>query len=144
MLHEDVRQARIDHGFTQLKLAKLAGVPRSQLRKFESGGNITIFTLRKILSQLPKLKTVSFESVKLELDQTNVGALRAELTELMASASRVLELLDHVRAKRPDAAEPPAGATRFEGGLQIPVALEERLRTLEEAIERQEEQEHEA
>jgi transcriptional regulator with XRE-family HTH domain len=137
MLHEDVRLARIEHGLSQLRLSQLAGVPRSQLRKFESGGNITLDTLRKILRQLPNLKSARLDAVELQLEQTDVGALRVQLTELAATATRVLGLLDGAQAHA------PAGATRFEGGLEIPATLEERLRALEESIEERRVTEHE-
>jgi transcriptional regulator with XRE-family HTH domain len=59
MLHEQIRQARIEHGLNQSELARRAGIPRDRLRQFENGENITVETLMKILSQLPNLQTVT-------------------------------------------------------------------------------------
>jgi transcriptional regulator with XRE-family HTH domain len=102
MLHEQVRDARIAHGLSQVKLAKLAGVPRSQLRNFENGRGITMTTFLKIVSQLPRLEHLTLGPTELRLQNVDFDALRATLTELIAAASGVLAVLQ--------SAGPPAAA----------------------------------
>ena len=87
MLHEQVRQARIDRGLSQVKLAQLAKVPRSQLRKFENGEGITMTTFLKIIGQLPNLERLTIGPTELHLQNIDLEALRAGLTELIASAA---------------------------------------------------------
>jgi transcriptional regulator with XRE-family HTH domain len=125
MLHDDVRQARIDHGLSQLKLARQAGIPRSQLLKFESGGNITLETLRRILRQLPNLKSVRIEAVELQLEQLDIPALRLSLTELVAAASHVLNVINGSTAA--------SGATEYEGVNQATAELTRRLQELSDS-----------
>jgi transcriptional regulator with XRE-family HTH domain len=63
LLHEAVKKARKDLGLSQDKLSELAGIQRRQLAKLESGGNITLATLRKVLAQLPNLETFTMDAV---------------------------------------------------------------------------------
>jgi transcriptional regulator with XRE-family HTH domain len=99
MLNEQMRQARIAHGLSQLKLAKLAQVPRSQLRKFENGHGITMNTFMKLLSQLPNLKQLTLGPTDLELRHVDLGALSAKLTELIAAANGVLAVIQAANSK---------------------------------------------
>jgi transcriptional regulator with XRE-family HTH domain len=63
LLHEAVRTARKDLKLSQKSLAQLAGIQRKQLATLESGGNITLATLRKVLVHLPNLETFSLDAV---------------------------------------------------------------------------------
>jgi transcriptional regulator with XRE-family HTH domain len=63
LLHEAVTKARKDLGLTRKKLAELAGIQRKQLATLESGGNITLATLRKVLVHLPNLESFSLDAV---------------------------------------------------------------------------------
>lgn len=63
LLHEAVKKARKDLGLSQDKLSELAGIQRRQLAKLESGGNVTLATLRKVLAQLPNLETFTMDAV---------------------------------------------------------------------------------
>jgi len=107
MLHEQVRQARIEHGLSQLKLAELARVPRSQLRKFEKGEGITMTTFFKILSQLPDLRRLTIGPTELQLQNVDLGALRDTLTELIAAAAGVLAVIQSTSSRTgPEMAAP--------------------------------------
>jgi DNA-binding XRE family transcriptional regulator len=64
LLHEAVLKARKDLGLSQKRLAELAGVQRKQLATLEKGGNITLSTLRKVLSHLPNLESFTIDAVK--------------------------------------------------------------------------------
>lgn len=63
-IHEEVRNARKALGITPAELARRSGVPRSLVGRFESGGNITVETLVKLVRQLPNLDSVQFGDVK--------------------------------------------------------------------------------
>jgi transcriptional regulator with XRE-family HTH domain len=63
LLHEAVKKARKDLGLSQKRLAELAGIQRKQLATLETGGNITLATLRKVLIHLPNLETFSLDAV---------------------------------------------------------------------------------
>jgi transcriptional regulator with XRE-family HTH domain len=93
MLHEEVREARIARGLSQVELAKLSGVPRSQLRKFENGEGITMTTFYKIIAQLPNLQHLTIDATRLQLQHVDLDALRDTLTELISAAAGVLAVL---------------------------------------------------
>jgi transcriptional regulator with XRE-family HTH domain len=112
MLHEQVRDARIARGLSQVKLAKLAGVPRSQLRNFENGEGITMTTFLKIISQLPNLERLTLGPTELQLQNVDLEALRDTLTELISSAAGVLAVIQAALPRSAaEAAVPVAGAT---------------------------------
>ncbi|HYI11828.1 MAG TPA: helix-turn-helix transcriptional regulator [Thermoanaerobaculia bacterium] len=90
MLHEQLREARIRAGLTQVKLAKLANVPRSQLRKFEEGGNITLTTLRKLVTQLPDLQRLNLGAVEILPGNVDPVAIRSAAADMIALGHRLL------------------------------------------------------
>jgi transcriptional regulator with XRE-family HTH domain len=63
LLHEAVKKARKDLRLSQKSLAEMAGIQRKQLATLETGGNITLATLRKVLVHLPNLETFSLDAV---------------------------------------------------------------------------------
>lgn len=68
MLWNDaIRAARNDMGYSQKRLAELAKVQRRQLATLESGGNVTLSTLRKVLAQLPNLTTFQMDGVHVDV-----------------------------------------------------------------------------
>lgn len=143
MLHQQVREARIRAGLTQVKLAELADVPRSQLRKFEEGGNITLSTLRKIVAQLPELRSLSLGAVEIATGGIDPVAVRQAATELVEASRRLLAAVGaSVDVPVPDQPpekpkEPPAGATRVKPEeIEIRPELRERLKRMEEDVRR--------
>jgi transcriptional regulator with XRE-family HTH domain len=106
LLHEQIREARIERGLSQLKLAQMARVPRSQLRKFENGAGITMATFFKIIGQLPNLHRLTIGPTELQLQHVDLDAMRDKLLELIATATGILAVLQAVRPHT--AAEPPA------------------------------------
>ena len=112
MLHEQVRQARIDRGLSQVKLAQMAKVPRSQLRKFENGEGVTMTTFFKIIGQLPNLERLTIGPTELHLQNVDLEALRASLTELIASAAGVLAVLQTARPRTEPETDTAVGAVR--------------------------------
>ena len=108
MLHEQVREARIARGLSQVKLAQLAKVPRSQLRKFENGEGITMTTFFKIIGQLPNLHRLTIGPTELQLQHVDLDAMRDQLLELIATATGILAVLQSVRPRT--TGEAPAAA----------------------------------
>lgn len=131
MLHEQIRQARIDHGLTQSELARRAGIPRDRLRQFENGENITLETLMKILAQLPNLESVTLGAVQARTGTIDVADVRDALAEWLESGRRLLTLLERaVPAPLPGG----GGATRHEGSAPVSAELEARLARIEARI----------
>ena len=65
-LHEEIRRARKDLDLSQARLAELCGIQRRQLSILENGGNVTLNTLRKVISFLPNLKEFTFEQIRMK------------------------------------------------------------------------------
>ena len=132
MLHDDIRAARIRAGLSQNKLAQLAKVPRAQLRKLETGGNVTLVTVEKILAHVPGVE------LTLGAATPDHAALKKAVSELITAAQRVLEILgpapQPVVAKRLD--QGPVGATRHEASIDP--KLLDRLEALVKDIEARE------
>lgn len=132
MLQDQIRQARVDHGYSQAELARLAGVPRERLRQLESGGNVTMETFQKIVAQLPHLKSLSLGSVELQTRGASAAQVRDALAAWLEAGRRLLTLLENVPAE-------PAleGDTRFRPTVALTPELELRLRRLEGRYQRE-------
>src|ERR1051325_1617188 len=65
--YDAIRAARNDMGYSQKRLAELAKVQRRQLATLESGGNVTLSTLRKVLAQLPNLTSFTMDGVHVDV-----------------------------------------------------------------------------
>ena len=126
MLQAEIRQARLDHGFSQAELARLAGVPRERVRQLESGGNVTLETFQKIVAQLPRLKTLSLGSVELQTHGASGAQLRDAVAAWLEAGRRLLTLLENVP---PD--PEPESDTRIRPTVSLTPDLELRLRRLE-------------
>ena len=126
MLQAQIRQARIDHGYSQAELARLAGVPRERVRQLESGGNVTLETFQKIVAQLPNLETLSLGPVRLQTRGAGTAEVRDALAAWLEAGRRLLTLLENVP---PEAA--PEGDTRIRPTVALTPELELRLRRLE-------------
>ena len=124
MLHDQIRQARVDHGYSQSELARLAGVPRERLRQLETGGNVTMETFQKIIAQLPRLKTLSLGSIDLQTRGASVPQIRDALAAWLEAGRQLLTLLESIPA---EPAPEPEG--RIRPGMTP--ELEQRLRRLE-------------
>jgi transcriptional regulator with XRE-family HTH domain len=112
MLHDEVRAAREALGMSQRKLAELAGIPRSQLSAFEAHGtNITLETLRKLVTVLPNVTQLSLGVRDVQVNAALSGAaMQHALTDLRRATDTILAL----------AGRGPAGATEFrEGGTEV-------------------------
>lgn len=123
MLNDDVRRARIEAGLTQSGLARLAGVPRKQVRALESGANVTLATLRNIAQALPNLKRVTLGGLEIALENADLDEARRAAMDLFDVTRRLVAALGaappHAADRRhpPDAESEREKAQRFE--LQI-------------------------
>ena len=134
MLQEQIRQARIDHGYSQAELARLAGVPRERVRQLEMGGNVTIETFRKIVAQLPHLETLSLGSVELRTRGASIPQVRDALAVWLEAGRRLLTLLEMPPEPEPE------GEGRIRPAASLTPELELRLRRLEAQLRREEEE----
>lgn len=107
-------------------MGRLAGVPRERVRQLETGGNVTIETLQKILAQLPNLKSISIGSVELQTRGANAAEVRDALAAWLEAGRRLLTMLENMPAAPPA----PAGDTSQPSAHLTP-ELELRLRRLE-------------
>jgi transcriptional regulator with XRE-family HTH domain len=83
MLGETVRSTRIKRGFTQARLARLAGVSRRHLAALEKGANVSINVLQKVASVL-------------DLSEINLGELTVQ-TATSDSSVNMSILADTIR-----------------------------------------------
>ena len=132
MIHERVRQARIERNLSQVQLAEMAGVPRERVRTLERGGNVTLSTFEKIVAQLPNLKELIIGGIRVTISGVDVEDVRAAIAEADQASRRLLSLLDTIRAHAP---EPPAGATPVESSARVRSELELRLAELESKVQ---------
>jgi SOS-response transcriptional repressor LexA len=103
MLGQSVREARLKKGFTQARLAKMAGVSRRHLAALEKGANVSVSILQRVAAVL-------------ELTEIPLGelSLRPSPNE---HAVNVPLLTDAIREARADAQKTQAILARVEGIL---------------------------
>jgi HTH-type transcriptional regulator/antitoxin HipB len=102
MLGETVRSTRIRRGFTQAKLAQLAGVSRRHLAALEKGANVSVAVLRKVAAVLGlteiDLGDVSIRTPSGQDAGVNVPLLADTLREARVDAQRAQTLLARAEA----------------------------------------------
>lgn len=103
IMHHAIRQARLDQGLSQVQLAKLAGVTRESVRSLEGGENVTIETVEKVITHLPKLTELTLGGVRVKLTGIDVDAIRAAIVAADAANRYLLALLDASRTSLIDA-----------------------------------------
>ena len=94
LIHQQLRQAREEAGLSQAALAAMTGLSRNQIVRAETGENITLETLRKIVTHLPIDELTLMERVKIKMDYLNpaekmffgIGETLAHLMEATQSA----------------------------------------------------------
>jgi len=94
-LHEQVKEARKRARLTQDELAKLAGVNRMDVCRYETGENVTMKKFLKIVNALPGLTVLHIgERVTLKKDgpdeepaSPSPDDLRARIAEVAADAT---------------------------------------------------------
>lgn len=109
MNFERVRHTRLGKGLSQQKLARAAGVPRSQLQIVEAGGNVTLETLEKLLKPLGLvLVAVSAEELQRATDAVRevdgyLAGLLAGAPATVAAQQTAGQAADEITAVRVDA-----------------------------------------
>lgn len=142
VLHEEVREARLAAKLTQSALARLAGVPRKQVRALEDGSNVTLATVRKIVAVLPNLKSVTLGGLTVRTESADLEAARRAAAAVYTAARALVRALG---AEREVAEMTPAssGATRFDGGNEVSRKLLDKLEQVVAEI-RNSRQEHDS
>ncbi len=103
MLGESVREARLKKGFTQARLAKMAGVSRRHLAALEKGANVSVGILQRVATVL-------------ELTEIPLGDLSLRRSESEHAVNLPL-LTETIREARADAERAQAILARAEGIL---------------------------
>jgi transcriptional regulator with XRE-family HTH domain len=142
VISRQFRDLRTSQGKTQREVADGGGFPRSQLQLLERGGNVTLATLQKAISQLDGMR---LEIVPTDLDVEEVRGAAAQLreiaTQLLAVSDRFLQALGPAPPAPSPAASAAAegplpgggGATRHEAAVD-PALLERLEQELDEAL----------
>jgi transcriptional regulator with XRE-family HTH domain len=104
MIHQQIAQERRRLGLTQRKLAHLAGVTQAQLNRLETGKNVTLETVQKVVTVLPRL----------EYRLVDAGVSEAAEAIHEATAS----LVQMVRTKRPSGATDERSGGKQPGGIK--------------------------
>lgn len=110
MLGESVREARLRKGFTQARLAKMAGVSRRHLAALEKGANVSVSILQRVATVL-ELTEIPLGDVNLRRPQSerplNVPLLTDTIREARVEAERYQAIL--ARAEGILGSEPEGG-----------------------------------
>ena len=104
MLGQSVRDARLKKGFTQARLAKMAGVSRRHLAALEKGANVSVSILQRVANVL-------------ELTEIQLGDISLKRSEKDCSALNVPLLTDTIREARVEAERAQEILARAEGLL---------------------------
>lgn len=103
MLHDEVKQARLAAGLSQMELARRAGVQRKQVQQLESGANVTLETIRQILPALPNLRRVTLGGLAIEVANADLEEARRAAWAMYDEMKRLIAALG---------ATPPPSAER--------------------------------
>jgi transcriptional regulator with XRE-family HTH domain len=96
MLGESVREARLKKGFTQARLAKMAGVSRRHLAALEKGANVSISILQRVAAvlELTEIPLGELSLTRGEAEHTlNVPLLTDTIRQARAEAERAQVIL---------------------------------------------------
>ena len=132
VLNEKIRRERERLGIQRTRLARDAGVPRSQLIIFEDGGNVTLSTLEKILAQLPTLR-LDVLPANLDIDAAVKAATDVQklVRHVDTAMSHLIAMLGGTPIEQPRG----GGAERYEAALEISPELGDKLERMIDEIE---------
>lgn len=115
MLGQSVREARLKKGFTQARLAKLAGVSRRHLAALEKGANVSVNILQRVAAVL-ELTEIQLGDVSLKRGEKDVTALNVPLlTDTIREARHEAERAQAILAR----AEGILGAETAAGAMEV-------------------------
>ena len=136
-LHEQLRAAREAHGYSQHKLAALAGLARIDIQRIEKGDNVTIRKIEAYIGALPHLQSLHIGGVEIKGRITvDVESMRQMMLTIVTTSANVLQVLGQAQSQERDAApEQPlpggGGATRHRPKPGASPALKEHLRQID-------------
>lgn len=110
MISRRFRDLRESQRKTQREISDGGGFPRSQLQILEAGGNVTLATLEKAISQLDGMR---LEIIPAGLDVEEIRRATADLREI---ASQLLAVSDRVLQALGGAPPPPAASASASAG----------------------------
>jgi len=126
MLHDEVRQARIDAGLSVMQVAELAGVPRKRIYELERGANVTLETLRRIVAVIPGLTHVTLGGMRMAASNVNEDEIRRAALDLFDVAKRLM-LAVGPPSRNASTPHTAVGAVRFKPGTVSERETAERL-----------------
>ena len=136
-LHQQLRAAREAHGYSQHKLASLAGLVRTDIQRIERGDNVTIRKIEAYIGALPHLRSLQFGGVEIKGRITvDVESVRQMVLDMVTTGANVLQVLSQTETEEQDTAPKPppagpAGATRYQRKRGVSAALLEHLRQID-------------
>jgi transcriptional regulator with XRE-family HTH domain len=138
-LHLQLRAAREAHGYSQHKLAALAGLVRTDIQRIERGDNVTIRKIEAYIGALPHLQSLQFGGVEIKGRITvDVDSVRQMVLDMVTTGANVLQVLGQTaeRASQESGAQeqplPGAGgATRYQRKTGASATLKEHLREID-------------
>jgi hypothetical protein len=136
-LHQQLRAAREAHGYSQHKLATLAGLVRTDIQRIERGDNVTIRKIEAYIGALPHLQSLQFGGVEIKGRITvDVESVRQMVLDMVTTGANVLQVLGQAESQErhgaPEQSLPAAaGATRYQRKPGASAALKEHLRQVD-------------
>src|SRR5688572_6523632 len=92
-LHEQLRAAREAHGYSQQKLATLAGLVRTDIQRIERGDNVTIRKIQAYISGLPHLQSLQLGGVEIRGRITvDADTVRQMVLDMVTTGANVLQV----------------------------------------------------
>jgi transcriptional regulator with XRE-family HTH domain len=126
MLGNVVRDARNARGFTQDKLAKLAGVSRRHLAALEKGANVSVLVVKKVAAALG-LETIDLGGLSItttdQPSRINVPLLTESLREARTSTARAERMLAQAERLAGTPSRPEAVGEHAVSVLPLPLPL---------------------
>jgi transcriptional regulator with XRE-family HTH domain len=126
MLGQVVRDARIARGFTQDKLAKLAGVSRRHLAALEKGANVSVLVVKKVAAALG-LETIDLGGLTItttdQPSRVNLPLLTESIRDARNSAIRAERMLAQAERLAGAAARPEPTGELAMSPLPLPLPL---------------------
>jgi transcriptional regulator with XRE-family HTH domain len=136
-LHEQLRAAREAHGYSQHKLAALAGLARVDIQRIEKGDNVTIRKIEAYIGALPHLQSLHIGGVEIKGRFTvDVESVRQMVLDIVTTSANVLQVLGQAESQERDGAPkqplPGAGgATRHRPNPGVSPELRDYLRQID-------------
>jgi len=136
-LHEQLRAAREAHGYSQHKLAALAGLARIDIQRIEKGDNVTIRKIVAYIGALPHLQSLHIGGVEIKGRITvDVESMRQMMLTIVTTSANVLQVLGQTESQERDGAPKQplpggGGATRHKPKPDISPELKEYLRQID-------------